>query len=272
MIERGMFALCFLAVLVAVVPLVSVLYEVAANGAPVVNWHFLTSLPRGTSSEGGIGNAIEGTILIVAVAAVIGVPVGVGAGVYMSERMVTPLARATRFTAEVLSGLPSIVAGVVAYGLGTFSALLGGLALSFLFVPLVAIATPEALQLVPRYQREAGLALGLSEAATTQRIILPSAMGAVITGVMLAVARVAGETAPLLFTIGSLNFWPTRIDGPSAALSVTIYNYALSPFAVWKAQAWGAALVLVTLVLVTNVVVRLLWMRRRRFMRGLVRG
>ncbi|MHB8585951.1 MAG: phosphate ABC transporter permease PstA [Thermoplasmatota archaeon] len=265
-----MLTLCGAALLLAFIPLAAVLYNVYSMGASALSIHFITSLPRsGFDSSGGIGNAIEGTIVLVLIAAAIGIPVGVGAGMHMSENAGSPIAGTTRFMAEVLTGLPSIVAGIVAYGLGQFSALLGGIALSFLFIPVVAIATQEALNLVPHSQREAALALGMGQATTTLRVVLPAALGGIITGIMLAVARVAGETAPLLFTVGAQNFWPTTINQPTNALPILIYNYAMSPYRIWQAEAWGAAFVLVVMILITNIVVRLLWLRRQRFMRGM---
>jgi phosphate transport system permease protein len=175
--------------------------------------------------------------------------------------------------AEVMAGLPSIVAGIVVYGIvvvtmGRFSAVSGGIALSFLFIPIVTITTQEALRLVPRMHREASFALGLSEAPTTLRVVLPAAMGNVLTGIMIAFARIAGETAPLLFTAFNNRFWMEGIDQPTATIPVNIYAYAISPFAHWHAQAWAGAFVLLAIVLVTNVAARTLWARRARFMRG----
>jgi len=276
--DKAMLGLCALALLLALAPLVAVLWEVVRQGIGAINLYFLTGLPAPPDETGGgFGNAILGTGMVVGVAAGIGVPVGVGAGIYLSEYGANPLGRVARFLAEVLTGLPSIVAGIVAYGLvvltmGHFSAFAGGVALSFLFIPVVAIATQEALRLVPASQREAALALGLGEAATRLRVVLPAATGGVLTGIMLAVARVAGETAPLLFTAFNNSFWPRGIDQPTATLPFQIFVYAISPFRHWHDQAWGGALVLVLVVLVTNVVARTLWARRLRFMRGAYHG
>lgn len=269
-----MLALCVAALGAALVPLAAILVEVGARGLGAFSAEFLTALPKPPDEPGGgFGNAILGTGMVVAIAAAIGVPVGVGAGIYLSEYGDNRLGKAARFMAEVLTGLPSIVAGIVAYELvvvamGRFSALAGGVALSFLFIPVVAIATQEALRLVPRTQREAALALGLNQATSTLRVALPAAMGGVLTGVMLAVARVAGETAPLLFTAFNNAFWPQGVDQPTATLPLQIFVYAISPFEHWHEQAWGGALLLVLLVLATNVVVRTLWARRQRYMRG----
>jgi phosphate transport system permease protein len=172
-----------------------------------------------------------------------------------------------------MAGLPSIVAGIVAYGLivvtmGRFSACPAAVALALLFIPIVAITTQEALRLVPRDQREASFALGMAEAPTTLRVVLPAAMGNVLTGIMIATARIAGETAPLLFTAFNNRFWMEGLDRPTATIPVNIYSYAISPFPHWHDQAWAGAFVLLAMVLVTNVVARTLWARRARFMAG----
>lgn len=272
--DRLMLGLCGLALLCAVVPLVWVLWDVVRVGALNLSWEFVTSLPRPpTLGGGGWANAIMGSGVVVGIALLIGAPVGIGAGIYMSEYGDNPLGRTTRFLCEVMAGLPSIVAGIVAYGLivvtmGRFSAVSGGVALSFLFVPIVAITTQEALQMVPRSHREAAYALGLAEAPTTLRVVLPAAMGNVLTGVMIAFARIAGETAPLLFTAFNNRFWMEGLDQPTATITVNIYTYAISPFPHWQGQAWAGALVLLLVVLLTNVVARTLWARRAKFIDG----
>ena len=272
--DHVLVGLCVVALACAIVPLVWVLWEVVAVGAAHISWEFLTSLPNPpTVGGGGWANAIVGSGVVVGIALAIGIPVGVGTGIFMSEYGNNPLGRATRFLCEVMAGLPSIVAGIVAYGLivitmGHFSALSGGIALSALFVPIVAITTQEALQMVPRHQREASLALGVAEAPTTLRVVLPAAMGNVLTGMMIATARVAGETAPLLFTAFGSRYWMEGIDQPTATIPVNIYTYAISPFEHWHTQAWVGALVLLSIVLFLNVVARTLWARRARFMAG----
>jgi phosphate transport system permease protein len=266
--------LCVLALACAVVPLTWVLWEVIAVGAAHISLEFVTALPAPpTVGGGGWGNAIVGSVVVVGIALAIGVPVGVGTGIYMSEFGDNALGKAARFLSEVMAGIPSIIAGIVAYGLvvvtmGRFSALSGGLALTVLFVPVVAITTQEALRLVPRDQREASYALGVADAPTTLRVVLPAAMGNVLTGIMLATARVAGETAPLLFTAFNSRYWMEGFDQPTATMPVNIYSYAISPFEHWHEQAWAGALVLVAMVLLTNVVARTLWARRARFMAG----
>jgi phosphate transport system permease protein len=272
--DRVLVALCAVALLVAVVPLVWVLWDVVATGSSHVSLDFLTRLPAPpTVGGGGWANAIVGSLAVVGMAMVMGVPIGVGTGIYMSEYGDNLLGRGTRFLCEVMAGIPSIVAGIVAYGLivvtmGRFSALSGAVALAVLFVPIVAITTQEALGMVPRDQREASFALGMAEASTTLRVVLPAAMGNVLTGIMIATARIAGETAPLLFTAFNSRYWMEGLDQPTATVPVNIYTYAISPFEHWHNQAWAGALVLVTVVLLTNVLARTLWARRARFMRG----
>jgi phosphate transport system permease protein len=272
--DRLLVGLCVLALLAAIVPLVWVLRDVVLIGAAHVSWEFLTGLPQPpTVGGGGWANAIGGTVIVVGLALFIGVPIGVGTGIYMSEYGNNLLGRGARFLSEVMAGLPSIVAGIVAYGLivvtmGRFSALSGGVALALLFIPIVAITTQEALALVPRDQREASLALGMAEAPTTLRVVLPAAMGNVLTGIMIATARIAGETAPLLFTAFNSRFWLEGLDRPTATVPVNIYAYAISPFPHWHTQAWAGAFVLLAMVLVTNVIARTLWARRARFMAG----
>jgi phosphate transport system permease protein len=272
--DHLMVALCGVALLLAIVPLVWVLWDVLTAGLGNVSWEFLTSLPESpVVGGGGWANAIVGSGVVIGIALLIGVPIGVGAGIYCSEYGDNPLGRSTRFMAEVMAGLPSIVAGIVVYGIvvvtmGRFSAVSGGIALSFLFIPIVTITTQEALRLIPRSHREASFALGLSEAPTTLKVVLPAAMGNVLTGIMIAFARIAGETAPLLFTAFNNRFWMEGIDQPTATIPVNIYAYAISPFAHWHDQAWAGAFILLAIVLMTNVLARMLWARRARFMRG----
>ncbi len=259
-----MTGLCGLAVLVALVPLASLLWLVVSKGIAGLSLTFFTALPTPTGEPGGgVGNAILGTFLIVGIACALGLPVGVGAGVYLAERGEGRLARLVRFTAEVLAGVPSIVLGIVAWGLVVvpmkrFSALAGGVALALLMIPTVARSSEELVRLVPRNLREGALALGVPEWKTSLRVVLRTALGGIATAVLLAVARAMGETAPLLFTSLNNQYWNVRPDQPTASLTVSIFNYAISPYRDWHQKAWSAALVLLLLVGLLNVGARLL--------------
>ncbi len=218
---------------------------------------------------GGVGNAIAGTFTIVGIACLIGLPIGIGAGVYLAEKGGGRLGQAVRFTAEVLSGVPSIVIGIVAYTLVVvpmhrFSALAGAVALAFLMIPTLARATEEFVRLVPHALREASLALGVPQWKTSLRVVLRTALNGIVTAVLLAVARAVGETAPLLFTALNNQYWNFRPDQPTASLTVQIFNYAVSPYDDWHQKAWAAALVLLFLVGSLNLLARLLTRNRLR--------
>jgi phosphate transport system permease protein len=255
--------LCGAMVLVALVPLGSLLWLVVSRGAPGLTPSFFTSLPAPVGEVGGgVGNAILGTATMVGLACLIGLPVGIGAGVFLAERGDGPYGRAVRFTAEVFSGIPSIVIGIVAYGLVVlpmrrFSALAGALALALLMIPTLARTTEELVRLVPNTLREASLALGIAQWKTSLRIVLRTAAGGILTAALLAIARAAGETAPFLFTALNNQYWNFRPDQPTASLTVQIFNYAISPYEDWHQKAWSAALVLLLLVGVLNVAARL---------------
>jgi len=255
---------CVAATLLAIVPLASVLFFVAARGLGSVSWSFFTELPKPVGEEGGgMGNALLGTGILVAIACAIGIPFGVLAGIYLAEFGEGRFARVVRFSADVLSGVPSIAVGIFVYILivlwtRSFSAIAGGVALGILMLPTVTRTSEELLRLVPSSLREAALALGVPKWRAIPRIVLRTALPGIATGVMLAVARVAGETAPLLFTAFNNRFWSANLGQPIGSLPVQIYTYAVSPFDDWHRQAWAAALVLVALVLVLNVAARLL--------------
>src|SRR3989441_4805573 len=248
-----MTALCALGLLIALVPLASVLWLVVSKGIRGLDLAFFTQLPTPVGElGGGVGNAILGSLYIVGIAAAIGVPLGVGAGVYLAERGGGRLGEAIRFTAEVLSGVPSIIVGIVAYGLVVlpmrrFSALAGGVGLAVLMVPTLARSTEELVRLVPRALREASLALGVPEWRTSLRVVLRTALGGILTAILLAVARAAGETAPLLFTSLNNQYWNWRADQPTASLTVQIFNYAVRPHNEWHDKAWTSALLLLPL-------------------------
>ncbi len=253
-VNWGMTGLCLTAVLMALMPLGSILWLVVSKGARSLSISFLTELPAAVGeSGGGVGNAIVGTLYLVVLAGLLGLPLGVGAGVYLAERGAGRLGSAVRFTAEVLGSVPSIVVGVVAYGLVVatmhrFSALAGGLALGILMVPTLARATEEMVRLVPHTLREASLALGVPAWRTTLSIVLRTAWGGILNVALLGIARAAGETAPLLFTSLNNQYWNFRPDQPTASLTVQIFNYAISPYEDWQRKAWGSALVLLLLV------------------------
>lgn len=252
------------AVLAAIVPLASLLWLVVSHGASGLSLGFFTSLPTPVGEPGGgVGNAIVGTLFMVGIASLFALPVGIGAGIFLAEKGDGKLGSVVRFTAEVLSGVPSIVVGIVAYGLVVahmkrFSALAGGVALALLMVPSLARSTEEFIRLVPQALREASLALGVPAWKTSLRVILRTAVGGIVTAVLLAVARAAGETAPLLFTALNNQYWNTDPLQPTASLTVQIFNYAISPYDDWHQKAWTAALVLLLLVGLLNLFARFL--------------
>ena len=254
---------CVFAVLVALLPLASVLYYTAARGLGGVDLDFFTRLPKPVGETGGgMGNAIDGTIRIVGMACVIGIPVGVLAGSFLAEFPGTSFSTIVRFSADVMAGIPSITVGIFAYSvvvlrMGRFSAIAGAIALAVIMLPTVTRTTEELLRLVPGSLREAALGLGVAKWRATMFIVIRTALPGITTGIMLAVARIAGETAPLLFTAFNNRFWAQGIDQPIASLPVQIYTYAVSPFEDWHRQAWAAALVLVVMVLILNITARL---------------
>jgi len=264
--------LALAAVLLVLLPLGAIFFQLVSRGLSSINWAFLTQTPRPVGEAGGgMGNAIVGSGMILAIASMLGVPVGIGAGVYLSEYGGGRFAQIIRFSADVLNGVPSIVIGIVAYALVVlrqkhFSALAGGVALAIMMIPTITRATEEMLLLVPHSVREAALGLGIARWRTTLSITLPTARAGIITGIMLAFARVAGETAPLLFTAFGNQFWNRNINHPTAALPLQIFTYAISPFDEWHRQAWAGALVLITLIVSTVAIVR--FVLGRRLVRG----
>lgn len=257
-----MYGLCIVSAIAAIIPLLLIFYHTVSLGASALNLDFFTKLPKPVGeSGGGLANAIVGTLILVGLGSVVGLPIGVFTGIYLSEFGANPFGSSVRFLIDVLNGVPSIVTGVVAYSLvvltlGHFSAYAGGVALGILMIPIVSRTTEEMLRTVPNSYREAALALGISRWKTTLRIILPAAMGGIITGIMLAIGRAAGETAPLLFTALNNRFWHTTLDQPIASLTVFIYNYGVSPFEDWIAQAWAGATVLIFMIFLLSLAVR----------------
>ena len=254
---------CVLAAGLVVLPLVLIVGYLIANGLAGLNLAFFTHMPKPVGEAGGgMANAIVGTLLVVGVAAAMALPLGIAAGVYLAEYGRGRFASLVRYTTDVLSGVPSIVVGVVAYGLvvvpmGRFSGFAGSVALTILMLPPIIRATEEMVRLVPQSYRQAALALGAPRWKTTQQIVLPAARAGIVTASMLAVARAAGETAPLLFTALGNRFWSLRMDQPIATLPVFIYDYAKAPYTDWNRQAWTGALVLVLLVTLISLVLRL---------------
>ena len=247
--------------LAALIPLVSVLYMVVARGAGNFRWSMLWQLPPAAGEAGGgFGNALLGTCVLVAIATVASVPIGVLTAIYLTEYSIgSRSARLIRFCAKILSGLPSILAGVFIFGVlvvssHSFSAIAGGLALGILMLPIVILATEEALLRVPGYLREASLAMGATRTQTVLKITLPAAGSTIVTGVMLAVARAAGETAPIIFTALFTSYWINGLNQPTASLAVLIYNFSSVPYDNMVNMAWSASLVLIVLVLVTNII------------------
>lgn len=269
-VNVAMTAVAGSAVLVALVPLASLLWLVVSKGAFGLSWTFFTHLPTPVGEPGGgVGNALAGTLYMVGLACVLGLPVGIGAGVFLAERGDGRLGSVVRFTCDVLAGVPSIVIGIVAYGLVVvtmkrFSALAGAFALALLMIPTLSRSSEELVRLVPIALREASLALGVPEWKTSLRIVLRTALGGIVTAVLLAVARAAGETAPLLFTALNNQYWNLRPDQPTASLTVQIFNYAISPYEDWHQKAWTAALVLLILVGLLNLLARALTRGRLR--------
>jgi phosphate transport system permease protein len=268
--DRVVRALCVVATVIAVVPLLSVLIYVTSKGLQGLSWSFFTSLPKPVGEPGGgMANAIVGTLELVGLASLIGVPVGVLAGVYLAEFGAGRLGKVVRFSADVMTGVPSIVVGIFVYTLFVltmrrFSVIAGAVSLAIIMLPVVTRTTEELLRLVPDSLREAALALGVPRWRAILRVVLRTAAPGIATGVMLAVARVAGETAPLLFTAFNNRFWNEGLTQPIASMPVQIYTFAVAPYEDWHRQAWAGALTLVVLVLLLNLAARLLVRHRVR--------
>ena len=256
--------IAFVSAVLVITPLGLVFFHLLINGASSVNWDFFTKLPAPVGAVGGgMVNAIVGSLELLAIAGVIGIPIGVLGGVYLAEYGSARLNSILRFLADVLNGVPSITWGVVVYGLVVlrfkgFSAYAGGLALGLIMIPLILRTTEEVVLLVPNGYREAALALGVSRWKTIVHIVMKTASRGIITGILLALARIGGETAPLLFTAFGNRFWNHSLSEPIAALPLQIFTYAISPYDDWHRQAWAGALVLVTGIFCVNVLVRIL--------------
>jgi phosphate transport system permease protein len=261
--DHFMTGVAVLTVVLVLVPLFAIFAYLVYRGVGSINWAFLTQTPKPVGEAGGgMANAIVGSVFILALASILGVPLGVGAGIYLAEYGRNRVGDVIRFTADVLNGVPSIVIGIVAYSIVVlyqrhFSALAGGVALAIMMIPTITRTTEEMLLLVPQALREAAYGLGIPRWRTTLSITLRTATSGVLTGIMLAFARVAGETAPLLFTAFGNQFWNLRVDQPTAALPLQIFNYAISPYDEWHRQAWAGALVLIVLIVTAVAAVRL---------------
>jgi phosphate transport system permease protein len=259
----AMIGLTYLAAVLATLPLLLILAHLIRKGAASLSVAFFTHMPGPVGETGGgMANAIVGTLILIAIACAIGLPIGIGAGIYLSEKRSMPLAQSVRFLSDVLNGLPSIVMGIFAWTLlvrpvGHFSALAGGTALGAMMIPLVTRTTEEMLKVVPISLREAALALGYPRWRTSLSVVVRTALAGIATGALVAVARIAGETAPLLFTALGNQFWSTALREPIAALPLQIFAYAISAYDEWHAQAWAGALVLITIVLVISLAARL---------------
>lgn len=262
LVSGAMIGLTYLAAALATLPLLLILAHLLTKGASSLSPAFFTHMPRPVGeSGGGMANAIVGTLVLIGIASVIGLPIGIGAGLYLAEKKSTPMASAVRFLSDVLNGLPSIVMGIFAWEvlvrpIGHFSALAGGVALGSMMIPLVARTTEEMLLVVPTSLREAALALGYPRWRTSISVVLRTALAGIVTGALVAVARIAGETAPLLFTAIGNAFWSTSLGAPIAALPLQIYAYANSPYDEWHRLAWAGALVLIMIVLVISIAAR----------------
>jgi phosphate transport system permease protein len=266
--------LCALAVVLALVPLAMILFYVISQGFSALNWAFFTEMPKPVGEPGGgMANAIVGTLILIAIAGALAIPIGVLSGIHLAEYGGTRFASSVRFTADVLNGVPSIVVGIFAYGLVVlpvhrFSALAGGVALAIMMIPIVTRTTEELLRLVPGSLKEGALALGATRTRAMFTVILPAALPGIVTGILVALARIGGETAPLLFTAFNNRYWSTSLTEPIGSLTVQVFTYAISPYDDWHRQAWAGAFVLVAMILTLSIIARLATRRLERMNRG----
>ena len=273
-LSHAVVVLCGAAVAIALVPLAFVLFYVLTQGIGALNLEFFTHTPVPVGETGGgMANAIVGTLMVVGIGAVFAIPIGIISGVYASEYQGTRMASLVRFSADTLNGVPSIVIGVFVYGIAVmpfrrFSALAGGLALGIMMIPLIMRTTEELLRLVPPSLREGALALGATRARAVFSVVLPAALPGILTGILLALARIAGETAPLLFTALSNPFFTTDPTQSVSTLTVQIFTYATAPYNDWHRQAWAGALVLVGIVFICSLLARFATARMERLQRG----
>lgn len=259
-----MILFCVISTVITIFPLVYIFFYTTGAGISAINIDFFINLPKPVGETGGgMVNAIVGSIILIGIGGVFGIPIGILSGIYVAEYSGSIMSNIVKFITDVLSGIPSIIIGIFAYGLivlpmQRFSALAGGFALGILMIPTITRITEEMLKLVPQTIREASLALGISRWKTTLKIVLKTASPGIITGILLAIARASGETAPLLFTSFGNNFWSTSLDQPIASIPVMIFNYAISPFDEWHSKAWAGAFVLIAIVFIVNLIVRII--------------
>jgi len=246
----------------SILPLFFIIFYLTKQGISAINWHFLVNLPKPVGETGGgISNAIVGTFLLVILASAFAIPIGIGAGVYLFEFRRSKLANVVRLSVDILQGIPSIVIGIIAYlwvvkRMGSFSALSGGIALGVMMLPIVIKSTEETLKLIPYSLKEASLALGVTYQRTILKVILPAGLSGILTGVLISIARIAGETAPLLFTAFGNPFMNINLFKPINSLPLLIYNYATSPYPEWHKLAWGASFILIIFVLLLNFIAK----------------
>jgi len=274
LLSHVVIVLCGASVVVALIPLAFVLFYVVSQGLTSLNLSFFTQTPRPVGETGGgMAHSILGSLIVTGLGALLAIPIGVLSGIYAAEYAGTRIASAARFAADTLNGVPSIVVGVFVYSVavlpfGGFSALAGGLALGIMMVPLIMRTTEELLRLVPTTLREGALALGATRGRAVFSVVVPAALPGILTGILLALARIAGETAPLLFTALNSSYWNTDVTQPISTLTVQIFTFAIAPYEDWHRQAWAGALVLVTLVLICSLLARLATARMERLQRG----
>jgi len=273
-VSHAIIVLCGLSVIIALIPLALVLFYVVAQGITSLNLSFFTEMPKPVGEVGGgMANAIVGSIIVTLLGAMFAIPIGIMSGVYAAEYTGTRMASAVRFAADTLNGVPSIVIGVFIYSIAVlpvrrFSALAGGLALGVMMIPLIMRTTEELLLLVPATLREGALALGATRARAVFTVVVPAALPGILTGILLALARIAGETAPLLFTALNNRFFSTDVRQPISTLTVQVFIYATAPYQDWHRQAWAGALVLVTMVFTCSLLARVATARMEKLHRG----
>jgi len=273
-LSHAIIVLCGLAVIVALIPLALILFYVVSQGVTSLNLAFFTQMPKPVGETGGgMSNAIVGSLIVTGLGALFAIPIGIMSGIYAAEYAGTRIASAARFAADTLNGVPSIVIGVFVYSIAVlpfrrFSALAGGLALGVMMIPLIMRTTEELLRLVPSTLREGALALGATRGRAVFTVVVPAALPGILTGILLALARIAGETAPLLFTALNNAFWNTNVTQPISTLTVQIFTYAIAPYEDWHRQAWAGALVLVTMVLMCSLLARFATARMEKLQRG----